>query len=319
VVGIVATIMAVVSSDGLRLGGGIPLMGRNDSAGDPSSDSGAAPIIATASELNGEGAKQPIDAVPTKVAAVEADDPPSPATSAPLPPVAPPAVAVKTSANSRAVPDLRTEKPPEPAPVAVASLQPAATVKAEPTSTPSAAPLAELRTGRMVPPSGSSALLTTASVSTRETISGSQPFSATFIAPAKTSTAPPVAADPVAGAASIWPEDAATCPRDWVAGDAAEPAAATDCVRMIELIASIASDQSALEEAAAMRAESLAALAPRIPSARPDVLPVVKPVRLSRRSSSSWPAAPPPSCGAGRHAKWRFVDRKAGTKEWYCR
>src|SRR6266508_653382 len=52
VVGIVATIMAVVSSDGLRLCGGIPLMGRNDRAGDPPSDSSASvPIIATASEL----------------------------------------------------------------------------------------------------------------------------------------------------------------------------------------------------------------------------------------------------------------------------
>jgi len=43
----------------------------------------------------------------------------------------------------------------------------------------------------------------------------------------------------------------------------------------------------------------------------------VKRVRVSR-ASSDWPAAPPPNCG-GKHAKWRFVDRKAGTKEWYCR
>jgi hypothetical protein len=32
-----------------------------------------------------------------------------------------------------------------------------------------------------------------------------------------------------------------------------------------------------------------------------------------------WPDEPPPNCGAGKRAKWHFVDRKAGTKEWYCR
>jgi hypothetical protein len=43
-----------------------------------------------------------------------------------------------------------------------------------------------------------------------------------------------------------------------------------------------------------------------------------KTVQVSNRNSS-WPAEPPPNCAAGQRAKWRFVDRSAGTKEWYCR
>jgi hypothetical protein len=96
-------------------------------------------------------------------------------------------------------------------------------------------------------------------------------------------------------------------------------ATAADCAATTELIASVADgDQSAIKEAAADLAESLAMLAPRIPSARPDVVPTIRKVRVAR-ASSSWPDASPPNCGAGKHAKWRFTDRKAGTKEWYCR
>jgi hypothetical protein len=324
VVGIVATVMAVVSSDGLRFGGGIPLIGRNDRAGDASSESiGPAPIIAAASELNGEGSRQPVTPAPTRVAAVETLDPSAPGAVTPPPPITPPAVATTTSSAASAVHDLRTEKAPEPAPVALASLRPAAQAKAEPDSAPApaASPLAELRTNKMQPSPDSSAPLTTASVSARGNVSDNQPFSATFVAPATISAASPavsVAADTNDGRSLIWPDGAATCPRDWV-GDAAKAASATDCAPTIELIASIADgDQSALEEAAAMRAESLAALAPRIPLPRPDVMPVVKRVRVSR-ASSNWPAAPPPNCGAGKHAKWRFTDHKAGSKEWYCR
>ena len=51
---------------------------------------------------------------------------------------------------------------------------------------------------------------------------------------------------------------------------------------------------------------------------RPDVVPVIKPTRVARKSSD-WPDAPPPDCAAGKRAKWRFVNRSSGTKEWYCR
>jgi hypothetical protein len=122
---------------------------------------------------------------------------------------------------------------------------------------------------------------------------------------------------PADGRSSIWPETA-TCPRDWVSNGTA-PGTGGGCPAATEIVASAATgDQSAIEEAAALRAASLQAMAPRIPVPRPDVVPVRKPVRVAR-ASSGWPSAPPPNCAAGQHAKWRFVDRKSGSKEWYCR
>ena len=71
-------------------------------------------------------------------------------------------------------------------------------------------------------------------------------------------------------------------------------------------------------------AQELAALMPRIPVARPEPPADFKPAqphtrRVSSRSSSSWPDEPPPNCAAGQRAKWRFVDRQAGKKAWYCK
>ena len=69
-----------------------------------------------------------------------------------------------------------------------------------------------------------------------------------------------------------------------------------------------------------MHAETVAALLPRVPMPRPEVVPEVKPAPVrTRNRNSSWPSGPPPKCTAGQHAKWRFTDRKADTKEWYCR
>jgi hypothetical protein len=120
---------------------------------------------------------------------------------------------------------------------------------------------------------------------------------------------------------SIWLEGA-SCPRDWVAAGttAGTPSGAAKCAAPTELVA--ASEESvaqpALKEAVIAHAESLALLAPRIPAPRPDAVP---PANLSRvsRASSSRRLGPPPNCGAGRHAKWHYVDRKAGTKKWRCR
>ena len=281
-VGIVATIMAVVSSDALRLGGGIPAPGRNDRAApDASQEAPAQPVVAAASELNGNGAPQaPVASVTTEVAAVD---------PAPAPAGAPPDPAVSTLSN------LRQEGAPEILPQTMASLQPAAAPSAA-TPLPADAPpagIADLRTEGVPATPGSPGPETTASVSAA--VSG--------------------ATAPAAGDPSIWPRASAVCPRDWVVGDAAPDVAG--CSPTAELIASVAEgDQSALEQAAAVRAESLGIFAPRIPLPRPDVAPpAAKPVHVSR-ASSNWPAAPPPNCGAGKHAKWRFVDRKAGTKEW---
>jgi hypothetical protein len=97
----------------------------------------------------------------------------------------------------------------------------------------------------------------------------------------------------------------------------------TDCMATAALISPVSTDeQLTLEEAASAHAEMLAAL-PRVPLPRPEPPPDFEPsnphaTRVSSNRNSSWPDEPPPAC-PGQHAKWRFVDRKAGTKEWYCK
>jgi hypothetical protein len=65
----------------------------------------------------------------------------------------------------------------------------------------------------------------------------------------------------------------------------------------------------------------LTALAPSIPVPDPNAKPQAaeKPKRVrSAAHRADWPDEPPPDCGS-KHARWRFTDRKAGTKEWYCK
>jgi hypothetical protein len=119
-----------------------------------------------------------------------------------------------------------------------------------------------------------------------------------------------------------WPTGAEECLRDWLPAEHAD-AASSDCTTTDVLIAAVeASEQPALAEAATEHAELLAALPP-LPRPRPEPPADFKPsnphaTRVSSNRNSSWPPEPPPAC-PGQHAKWRFVDRKAGTKEWYCR
>jgi hypothetical protein len=87
---------------------------------------------------------------------------------------------------------------------------------------------------------------------------------------------------------------------------------------MAEMIAALPeTGQSAIVEAATNQAEALA-MVPRVPAPRPDDVGDTKPGRVSRASSGA-ALGPPPSCPAGQHAKWHYVDRKAGSREWYCR
>lgn len=125
--------------------------------------------------------------------------------------------------------------------------------------------------------------------------------------------------------APIWNDDADACPRDWVAAYDAKNSGGSslDCAPAADLVASVAEgDQSLLEEAAAEQAEILAALAP-IPRARPEPPADFKPsnphTTRKTRLSMDWPDEPPPNCGSGKRAKWRFTDRRTGAKEWYCR
>jgi hypothetical protein len=133
--------------------------------------------------------------------------------------------------------------------------------------------------------------------------------------------------DPPAAAGAdliAWPEDAATCPRDWVEAEGGRDDGDAACVGIDALLTSVGADeQSTLEDAAAEEATVLASL-PRVPLPRPEPPADFEPstphkaVRVNSRNPS-WPPDPPPNCGAGKHAKWRYVDRRTGSKEWYCR
>lgn len=152
------------------------------------------------------------------------------------------------------------------------------------------------------------------------------------------SVAPP-AGEAEGDAEELWATEAIECPRDWFAGAGASAgegsaecaatevalvaapaapveAAAEDPLRgTLDLAPQDAVEtHDALESALATQALKLAGFVARVPKPRPD--PPVR--RVSSRQPSSWPSEPPPNCGK-LHAYWRFTDRKAGTKEWYCR
>jgi hypothetical protein len=127
---------------------------------------------------------------------------------------------------------------------------------------------------------------------------------------------PSSASDLEAAMPSPWAEQDTECPRDWVAAGAAEGLDSADCQALAALLPTLSSDaQQALGEAVTDHAMRLGVLAPRVPVPRPDP-PRRARVKVSR--ASDWPAEPPPNCG-NLHAYWRFVDRKTGTKEWYCK
>jgi hypothetical protein len=121
--------------------------------------------------------------------------------------------------------------------------------------------------------------------------------------------------------ASLWPENAVECPRDWVAG--AADAAAGDCrdpSALPQALAAAPSDQSALDEAAVERASEEAGLqfVARLPMARPDYEPPKPKARQKSvtRVGAKRPADPPPKCGSKKRAKWRYVNK---IPTWYCR
>ncbi len=114
--------------------------------------------------------------------------------------------------------------------------------------------------------------------------------------------------------ASLWAQAAVECPRDWLAVGGA---ASGHCETIVALLPSATSPdvQAALSEAAE---EHAMALGPRLPRARPEPPPNAIKKVSTRRRASDWPSTPPPDCGT-LHAYWRFVDRKTGAKEWYCK
>jgi hypothetical protein len=358
VVGIVALIMAVVSSDALRFASEEPVKGGSvlppapataptpvASVAAPAADPGSPPAVVVgpnvadllASEEEREAT--PIAApaeTPSAVATAPAETPSAVATA----PAETPSAVATAPQQAPEVPipdqpvtsDLRSGAAPDPA----ASAQPPLTTASVPPPTPAAKaiPAEGPASGGEAGPGiakASDTEVAAASAAIRARLGGTAPDVASIDPaatelPLATLDAAPSLIEAVESArrppSRAWQDGASTCPRDWVAPGGTDTAgdATRDCAPTEELIASVASAESALEALAAEHAETLAALLPRVPLPRPDVVPDIKrtPVRTANRNSS-WPAGPPPNCTAGQRAKWRFTDRKAGTKEWYCR
>ena len=351
VVGLVATIMAVVSSDALHLRGEEPTALAAVDPIDP-------PIVAPASELQPAEAAAPeavvdeerVAASPSNPAAVgPASESPS-ATPVPIVvtsvSIAPetlsqpaPEADIASLINANVAPD-EPELEVQPGGAAAseeASVEPPAALEAEPSSITTAAveqpaslpstTFPELRNGITPAPPTSETATTSSVASSPEALSSlapeasDQPAAAISLSALRSSDMQAAAADPDR---FDWPDGAATCPRDWVEAEGSRDAGNPDCTSTDSLLVSLAEDeQSALEEAAAEVATVLASL-PRIPLPRPEPPADFEPsnphktVRVNRQNSS-WPPDPPPNCAAGQRARWRFVDRGAGTKEWYCR
>jgi hypothetical protein len=271
VVGIAATIMAVVSSDALRFEPKPLPAGRNSV---PAAQQAAvAPaIVATPAARLAPVAEVP-PAAPVETASME--------TAASVAGTSP-------GGGAPTVADLRKEGSLYPvalpaSPVTTASVEP----EADPAELPSQDP--------------------------------APPYSAATAAEAPlTALRPSVVPDDGSGE-SAWTEDAADCPRDWLVDEDVAPAGGKsgDCRPMAEILAVPENSQSAIEQAASDQAESLSMI-PRVPLPRPDEVPEIKPARANRVAAGS-ALGPPPNCPAGKRAKWHYVDRKAGTREWYCR
>ena len=363
VVGLVATIMAVVSSDALHLGAEEPAVlaaiepvappvvapaaelraAPELAAPEPVVAAEAAAVVASPSEpITAESHSEPeteLPAASTPIAIASASETVEPASEpgaalapdlADFAPADEPELVlepVEVASVDDASLEAATDSTEAPSPSATAAIEPA--TGAAPT-TPAPPVLASELRSETTPAVPTSEVATTASVpASAGALASLSPHAddrpaAEISLSALRSSDPPEAA---AGADRFaWPDGAASCPRDWVEGEEGSRAddGGADCMTTTSLFASIAEDeQSVLEDAAAEEATVIASL-PRVPLPRPEPPADFEPsnphktARVNSRNSS-WPPEPPPNCAAGQHAKWRFVDRRAGTKEWYCK
>lgn len=319
VVGIAATIIAVVTSDAFRSEEGSGVQPSINAV----AEQAAAPTIVAASEIRAGGetgsGSRPVasDIAPQNVASAESSIF-----------VVTPVVGSPTATGlngMQAVPLTSPNHPPVPVPADISS-EPAAS------STRAAGGAEEISLDELrrapVPPEGRNgeAPTMTASVPAISEIKvADEP---------QVSPAIPIAdlrvADDASGAgvvaatsapdAAVAPTDGG-CTRAWLVHPADSNALA--CQTTLAMIAPAEDAPAALVAAAQERALALAAL-PRIPLARPEPPADFNPTKARRVQRVSghradWPDEPPPACGAGKHAKWRFVDRAADRKEWYCR
>lgn len=325
IVGLVATIMAVVSSDALHLGG------------EPGSLEGDGALAVTVDTATYEppkvaSAEGEIIAASRRPAEPEIQDLRTDA--APAPPATDPATTASVDAAAKetapggegqvlapAVADLRSTVPEQALPAAEAPVR----TEEAPVGGPLEPPVDEALLAE--PPTASPEAATASpDIAAAPHQPAPSPVSASADAQEEIELASlEVTAAPAEDEASErfdWATGAEECLRDWLQAEQGSDGG-SNCTTTDVLIAAIEeNEQPALQEAATEQAELLALLAP-LPRPRPEPPADFKPsnphtTRVSSNRSSSWPSEPPPAC-PGQHAKWRFVDRKAGTKEWYCR
>ena len=315
VVGLVATIMAVVSSDAFHFGGEPAALEAEGALAVTVDRAVYEPMAAPVAEgeIFAESQTPGVAEIPD----LRTDAPPAPAATDPetTASVDTPAETVVPDAEgptlAPAVADLRTTVPEQAVlPAAAAPVASAEAPVGGPMQPPEAA--APRPEAAATPPAEPAPIQVSASTASKE------------IKLASLQPVPAPAIDDGATERFEWPTGAEECVRDWIHAERDGDAGSTNCTTTDVLIASVEeNEQPALQEAATEHAEMLASLA-RLPRPRPDPPADFKPsnphaTRVSSNRNSSWPPEPPPNCAAGQHAKWRFVDRRAGTKEWYCK
>lgn len=142
---------------------------------------------------------------------------------------------------------------------------------------------------------------------------------------------------PAVQASAFWPKEAADCPRDWNSGSGLRPLGA-ECGKTATPSTSDVAMRAAAEQATAPEAKQatapaskpaakVAAVAPKARPAEASTTKKIEPKAEAKTETKEAPAKkasksaqrpsdPPPNCGAGKRARWKFIE---GEPTWYCK
>jgi hypothetical protein len=130
----------------------------------------------------------------------------------------------------------------------------------------------------------------------------------------------PTAETPAVQASAFWPKQAVDCPRDWKPGGGLRPLGAGECG---EVATAPSTSEVAMRPAAEEPSAPAAKAAPTVaPKSRPAEAPAAKKTETKKASATKStktaqrPSDPAPNCGAGKRARWKFVE---GEPTWYCK
>jgi hypothetical protein len=116
-----------------------------------------------------------------------------------------------------------------------------------------------------------------------------------------------------------WPEAAVKCPRTWIAGR--DSAASGDTGLACHEFGTLPETTATPDLEAAAEAAAPVEVA-RLPLARPANPPKIAAASKTRSGRATrvrgGGLGPPPNCGSKR-ARWRYTDRKQGTRAWFCK